>query len=202
MNKLILLFCLWSFSVFSQSKDSSKIGINVSTGFGNSQLEHSSFGRLNGNYFVLTNNLIYNINEKLTISTGYELVSFNANFYHTNLNTNLNNRYLQIPLNISLKNRLSDGYSDRIRLIMGLGLKANYLSESIISTVNSESKEEYLGWNFGFNANFGLNLKIKNNANLGLLFDYNKDFNDITYNGVSQKTNYSTGFKLNLSTYF
>lgn len=202
MKYLILTFCLVSASLKSQNSDSSKFGFIGEFGFGNAQLSHSNYGKINGNSIMFSDKFLYKISDRFNLSTGIGFVIYNGNVVVNGNSNNLNNKYFQIPLNTTFSSPFYKGISENIRYVIGIGGYANYLFESNLSSALSEIKEDGIGWNFGINANVGLRFKIRPKASLSLLYELNSDLSDIEKNNIRQRINNSMGLKCNVAWYF
>lgn len=202
---ILLVFTLQCYSqtqVKEKEKENIKFGINADIGFGNGTLSHSNYGEVSGNTISVIDKFSCHLSEKINLSTGFGIVAFKGNVMSNGMHANLSNEYLQIPLYISFKSPKFEGFSENIRYVLGLGLYGNYLYASNLSYVNSNVKDENIGWNFGVNASVGMNFKIRPKSSISLLLDGSKDITNIEKNGVTQRLNYIIGGKVNISYLF
>ena len=89
--------------------------------------------------------------------------------------------------------------NENIRFVGGVGAYANFMTLSSVSNSVSEVKSENVGWNMVFNVNFGMNFRVKKKSYVSLLYDLNTEFGKITKNNISQRMNYSNGFKIGVN---
>ncbi len=196
MKKLLIALLIVSKFSYGQFIDSSKFGINSEIGFSVAELEHSVYGKVAGNTFQLGILASYRLNERMSLSSGLILQNFSGNIFVNNLNSNLTNQYFQFPLKFSIKSPIFKELNENIRFIGGVGAYANFMSLSSVSNSASEVKSEDIGWNMVFNVNVGMNFRVKKKSYVSLLYDLNTEIGKITKNKISQRMNYSNGFKI------
>lgn len=199
MKNLLIALLIVSNLSYGQFIDSSKFGINSEIGFSVAELEHSIYGKVAGNTFQLGILASYRLNERMSISSGLILQNFSGNIFVNNLNSNLTNQYFQFPLKLNIKSPIFKELNENIRFIGGVGAYANFMSLSSVSNSVSEVKSENLGWNMVFNVNLGMNFRVNKKSYVNLLYDLNTELGKISKNNVSQRMNYSNGFKIGVN---
>jgi long-subunit fatty acid transport protein len=199
MKNLLLALLIVSKFTYGQFIDSSKFGINSEIGFSVAELEHSVYGKVAGNTFQLGILASYRLNERMSISSGLILQNFSGNIFVNNLNSNLTNQYFQFPLKFNVKSPIFKELNENIRFIAGLGAYANFMTLSSVSNSASEIKSENVGWNMVLNVNVGMNFRVNKKSYVSLLYDLNTEFGKISKNNISQRMNYSNGFKIGVN---
>ena len=203
-KKIILSICFFAISSFSfgQDKDKSKFGYGIGFGFGNSTLENSQFGVLNGNIFSLNFNVDYSFTDKgnTKLISGFDFLDVNSNFYNGINQSKLKNEYMQIPLKI--KHKISFDKEDKLNLVVGIGVYANFLLRSNVTTLDGKINTESNGINFGYNYLFGMEYNLSANTSIGITADVMNELNAIKKNGLEQKQTDILLFNIGFSTRF
>jgi hypothetical protein len=189
IKRTLYLVCLIGVltTTFGQQNDKSKFGYGLSLGFGNSTLENNQLGVLNGNLQSLRFNIDYFLTKKenTKIISGIEFLDFNSNFFNGTNQSKLKNSYLQIPFLIT--NQTSLDKEEKLYLVTGIGLYANYLMRSDITSLSNKLNTKSDGINLGYNIIFGMEYKLSPNSSIKLHSNIMKEFSPIKSNGYEQK---------------
>ena len=179
MKKIFLILCglALSFSAYSQT-DTSKIddylsrkgkfALHTSYKLGFSQLNSLTYKNLNGNIQVGEMLASYGFSKNGTISTGIALIDFNANVFNNGVFQNLRNEYIQIPLKGSIGYGLGKSRTTTTQAIIGGGFFGTYHRKSTLEGQNSTITEKNLTWSVGLSFEFGIELSIYKNMNIGI----------------------------------
>lgn len=205
-NLLILLALFCSFSLFAQDNQkteyNSKFGMEFSAKLGYGTFVQPDmvdlYGAVNSGNILFT----YQLPENASISTGIELLEFQANGVSSGENYALDQMYLRIPLNINFTLALFEEQLDnKLQVYAKGGVYANTLLTEKIQTLNGTYKNKNQGWNAGFGFEAGMKFEVSNNFIFGIGFESQSDFSSMKKNDVKRKlekistVNFSLGFK-------
>lgn len=164
-------------------------GFNGGFKVGMGTLENNQIGNLNGTVYMLEAKVFYSAfdNTKIGIGAGY--LQFQSNFYDGNLNNNLTNTYLNIPLTINHRLSLHKANSTNSNLffVVGAGMYLNYLFNTKISNLTTTLNNSNQGWNSGISAEIGFEYIFTDQVHFGLYAQNMNDLKSVDKNGLKQK---------------
>lgn len=174
MKKIIILTLLvltFTEVVAQETTKQNHFDFSLAYKLGISKMNTLELKNFNGN--VQSKELLfgYFLGDHMKISSGIGLIDFDANMFTNGELSILNSQFIQIPLKLSTDYHMNQ--SENIKLILGVGVLGNYhlrtKIEDYINTIRTKNNR----WHFGVLVEIGVDFKIVENLNVGLLIESN-----------------------------